>query len=109
MMRQTALPGPAWGAGPGFAGPGGLTQVDMGRMPAGSHFCARSVQIRDMGDGKAPQVITQTSGDCGAAAPNAAAPGVSAPKALAPAAAPQPGGLVQTRFTPAPSTTRIGI
>jgi len=106
MMRQTASP--QMGA-PAFAGPRGFTQVGMGAMPAGSHFCARSVQIRDMGDGKPAQVITQTSGDCGASAPAGASPGVSTSRPAAPTASPQPGGLVQTRYSPAPATTRIGI
>jgi hypothetical protein len=102
MMRQAMAPGAA------FAGPGGFTQVEMGRMPAGAHFCSRSVQIRDTGDGKAPQVITQSSGDCGA--PAAASPGVSAPRPAAPVMSPQPGGLVQTRFAPATAANpRIGI
>jgi hypothetical protein len=64
----------------GGPGPSGLQQVVIGQAPAGSqsfstistfsggHACTKSVQVLSQGAGKPPQVITKTSGDCGAAA-----------------------------------------
>ena len=59
-----------WQPGPGD------TQIDVGKLPSGAQrfsmvstisengVCTRSVQYRFLGDGKSPQVVTRTSGDC---------------------------------------------
>jgi hypothetical protein len=57
-------------------GPGGLTTVDIGRLPAGargwsmisttsgSGMCTRTVEYSSTGDGRAPRVVSRSSGDC---------------------------------------------
>jgi hypothetical protein len=63
-----------------LAGPGGLQTTGMAALPAGArsysmvstmsggHACARSVEVTSQGSGKAPKVLSQTSGDCGVTA-----------------------------------------
>ena len=58
-----------------FPGFGGMTEAGLGTAPAGSGFCARSVQITFPGDGQKPRIIAHTSGNCGASA-SAPAPAV---------------------------------
>ena len=72
------------------AGPGGLTTVDMSRLPpgvqgfsvvstrSGDGVCTRSIQYRASGEGRPPQVITRTSGQCGGDRTGAADAGASA-------------------------------
>jgi hypothetical protein len=40
-----------------------------GNMPAGAGVCMRSISVTYMGNGQKPQVVSQTSGNCGPAAP----------------------------------------
>jgi hypothetical protein len=70
---------------------GGLQQTAVGQLPAGAqsvqtvstfsggHACTKSVEVISQGAGKAPQVISKSSGDCApAATPGAAlSPGAS--------------------------------
>jgi len=83
MLRQAATM-----AAQAQAAPGQVTSTSAGSMPPGavqfSSFsvttphgvCSRSVQITSQGEGKPAKVVTQTSGDCGAAgvAPEKPAP-----------------------------------
>jgi hypothetical protein len=60
-----------------FASPDRLLNIDFGNAPpgtraysmvstlSGGHVCTRSVQYSWSSDGKAPRVVTRTSGDCG--------------------------------------------
>jgi hypothetical protein len=68
MMRANAM------AAQSFAqGANGPLAISAGGLPAGSHFCARSVQITTDANGK-QNVVAHTTGDCGvgAATPSAA-------------------------------------
>jgi hypothetical protein len=61
-----------------LAGPGQPIPIDLGKLPPGtqsysfvstlspSGVCSRSTEIIARGPGQKPQVITHTSGDCGA-------------------------------------------
>ncbi|MBV9509201.1 MAG: hypothetical protein JO303_02830 [Caulobacteraceae bacterium] len=83
----------------------GLTQADLGRLPAGatrftsvstlsgSGVCTRSVEYTSAGDGKAPRIVSHVSGDCGPAA----APTAAQPAAVQPAAGPQ-AGMVKASY-----------
>jgi hypothetical protein len=97
MDRQAAALLQQAEAGPMMSafGANGPMAVDFARLPPGASgfsmvststgngVCTRSVQYRSLGDGKAPQVVTHTSGDCGSAARSAApsAPAVAIPTA----------------------------
>jgi hypothetical protein len=93
------------GALTGAAGPGGLQQVVIGQAPAGSqsfstistfsggHACTKSVQVLSQGAGRPPQVLTKTSGDCGAAA-------VASPGGV---------GIVQRQAAPANAPHAIAV
>lgn len=85
-------------AGPmmAFDGASGPIAVDFGRLPPGASgfsmvstssgdgVCTRSVEYRSLGDGKAPQVVRHSSGDC---ASSAASPAVEQGAPAAPVAA----------------------
>lgn len=88
----------------GASGLGGLTAVNLGRLPAGAQgysmvstanggaVCTRRTEYISSGDGKAPRVISHTSGDCGQGhAPTGAA-------AASPPASPAASGLVQASY-----------
>jgi hypothetical protein len=68
--------------------------MGIGMIPvlSGPGVCARSVQITDVGDGRPPQIIARTAGDCGPARGEAAPAGLPE----APAAKPAP-EIVQAR------------
>jgi hypothetical protein len=71
LQQMVSLPDVAWGS------KGGLQTTDLGGLPAGvrsysvvstlsgNGVCTRSVHYRSFGDGKQPQVVTHTSGNCG--------------------------------------------
>jgi hypothetical protein len=78
MLRQAeamtpALPGPDRTFHVDLRGlPAGASSYSMVSTSVGDHVCVRSTEITSAGDGKAPKVVTKTSGDC-AAQPGAAA------------------------------------
>jgi hypothetical protein len=53
--------------------PNGAMSISAGGLPAGSHFCARSIQITTGANGK-QNVVTHTAGDCGGGAAATSAP-----------------------------------
>jgi Flp pilus assembly protein CpaB len=52
--------------------PNGPIAISAGNLPAGSHFCAHSIQITTGANGK-QNVVTHTAGDCGGGAASAPA------------------------------------
>jgi hypothetical protein len=94
------------------AGPHGLMQADVSRLPtgvqgfsmvstlSGNGVCTQSVQYTSTGDGKPAKVLTKTSGDC-SAAPHAQ-PGMGAvpvqTRAPAPVLAPKGSRLIQASY-----------
>lgn len=94
-------------------GPEGLTQISSETLPAGTRgisyvttvtsqgVCVRSMQFTSTGDGKKPQVLTKTSGQCGGPAKKAA-PKAVARGAKSPGANPQ---WVRDQSRPEPPTT----
>ena len=97
------------------AGPGQPIQIDMRQLPPGtqsysfvstlspSGVCSQSTEIIAKGPGQKPQIITHSSGNCGAPGNGAAATNAAAPD-TAPAVQPaQPQGQsYQARFHQAP-------
>lgn len=92
MMQETygidrALFADPQGASSQGIDPQAMLRADFGRLPpgtqgytvistmSGNNVCTHSVRYSSNGDGKAPRVLTSTSGDCGASAG-------AAPKAL---------------------------
>lgn len=95
MMRQTAMMAaqPAQG--------GDVQMTALANAPAGAHYsyvsttmvngksCTTSVSMTSAGEGKAPQMLRNVSGDCGTAVPRSTAPTLTgAPAAPATAARP---------------------
>lgn len=58
--------------------PAGTQSYSVTTISTGKGFCTRSVRI-SAGEGAKPQVVSQTSGDCGPAAGNAQSKAISAP------------------------------
>jgi hypothetical protein len=95
-----------------LASPGALVPADALQLPPGGArysfvsslsggaggACMRSVEITAMGNGQAPRVVSQSSGDCGGA-PGMASPAGAEPAALPAAPAPvQQPQLIPVRY-----------
>jgi hypothetical protein len=68
MQRANAMAAQSFAAGAN-----GPLSISAGGLPAGSHFCARSVQITTGADGK-QNIVTHTTGDCGGGGAQTSAP-----------------------------------
>jgi hypothetical protein len=63
--------------------PAGATSYSMVSTFSGGHQCTQSVEVTSQGPGKAPKVVRQSSGDCGAAQAAPSAPAAT-PTAIPP-------------------------
>lgn len=100
MLREAAAldaapsaSGPVWASWDAL--PAGSSRYSIVSTTSGNGVCTRSVRITARGDGKAPQVVRQSSGDCGSG--GAAATGAPALLQQAPAA---PSGITRTALQP---------
>ncbi len=98
LLRQASAPGvvPTAGrvGGATVSGPGGTGfSYSFVSTSGGPQGCTQTVEWRSDGSGKEPQVVRNSSGDCGAVGPSGKAKALMPNSAGAPARAPQPAAV----------------